>query len=332
MPGEFDIINKYFRFSGQSDSVLLGVGDDAAVIALSHAGSVQENSPSRLVVATDTLIEGVHFPVGIPAEHVASRSLLVNVSDFSAMGVRPRWFTMALAIPDVNEDWLARFSSRLGEICDDLALALVGGDTVKGPLSVSLTLIGESAGHELSRAAAQPDDELWVTNTLGRGGAALKLLHGEMQERKNPENITVVEKEQLLQHFYAPDCLLDFGTGLPGLAHAAIDISDGLLADAGHIASQSGVAIDIVWDAIPVDVVAQKIGNPDEIRRWLLTHGDEYQLLFAAPEESRQKIEALARESGVALACIGKVREGDGVELHGMKNPAEDISGFQHFS
>lgn len=332
MPGEFDIINKYFRFSGQDKSVLMGVGDDAAVLALSHSLPGEKNSGGRLVVATDTLLEGVHFPAGMPAEHVASRSLLVNVSDFAAMGVRPRWFTIALALPDANEDWLARFSSRMGALCEELTLSLVGGDTVKGPLSISLTLMGEADGQVLSRAAAKPGDELWVTNSLGRGGAALKLLDSEKQSGASPGNISAVEKEQLLQHFYAPDCLLDLGVGLSGVAHAAIDISDGLLADAGHIASQSGVAIDIEWDALPVNTIAKKLGNPDEVRRWVLTHGDDYQLLFTASAGKRPEVEALAREADVACTCIGKVREGGGVKLHGIKSPLEEAAGFQHFS
>ena len=145
MPGEFDIIKDYFSFSSRDPSVLLGVGDDAAVVEAPNIDVCAEQSDrdkylGKIVVATDTLLEGVHFPVGMSAAHIAQRSLLVNVSDFAAMGVRPRWFTMALTLPEVNKTWLGEFSASLQGICNQLDLALVGGDTVKGPLSI-LSLI-----------------------------------------------------------------------------------------------------------------------------------------------------------------------------------------------
>lgn len=346
MPGEFDIINRYFRFSDQSDSVVLGIGDDAAVMELSKA-----DISRRLVVATDTLLEGVHFPAGMAAKHVASRALMVNVSDFSAMGVRPKWFTLALALPAIDEAWLAEFSAKLKELCENLNLALVGGDTVRGPLSITLTMmgdiktreakaaekVGEANSEVLTRKGAKPGDDVWVTNTLGRGGAALKLLEGELAATtRSASPLSRNEHEQLLAHFYQPECLLDFGDKLAGIASSAIDISDGLLADAGHIAKQSAVAIDIDWNKLPVNSLVKKAGNHEEVSRWVLSHGDEYQLLFTAPEAKRQNVVEIAKQCGVQCTLIGSVEvgsveEGESVGVSGMDDNVKTIAGYQHF-
>ena len=198
---EFDIIKQYFSFSGhgiqKSGGVLLGVGDDAAILP---------SSKTPIVIATDTLIEGVHFPKYFPPQHLASRALGVNISDFAAMGVKPTAMTMALSLPSSDPQWLAEFSKSLAQQCEYYGIALIGGDTTKSPcLSVSLTLLGnthDEAGSTLRRSAAQDGDDVWVTGSLGKGAAALALLTETITSEEWPCDLA--EKENLIESFNMP--------------------------------------------------------------------------------------------------------------------------------
>lgn len=327
-PSEFDIIKRYFSFSSASaDSAkrlpvpLLGVGDDAAVLPPSDL---------PLIVATDTLNETVHFPKYFPARHLASRAMGVNLSDFAAMGARPRWITMALSLPTLDTAWLAEFSGQFESLCQQYQLALVGGDTTKAPLAISLTVIGEAInGDYLRRSGAQVGDDIWVSGSLGKGAAALTLeIH---KADAFCSELTASDRDDLLASYYAPLPQLALGQGLLGLASAAIDISDGLIADANHIAEKSLVGLQIEAERLPIHSAVRCNNDVAQMQHWVLAGGDEYELLFTAPPAKAETIQALAKSLAVDCTLIGKVVEGSGVELVGSEWQSANQRGYQHF-
>ena len=327
---EFDIIKRYFSFADVSSTnadTLVGVGDDAAVIA------AQKNP---LVVATDTLIEGVHFPADFLAEYVASRAMGVNLSDFAAMGATPRWMTMALSLPQVESEWLAAFSQRLAQLCKQHNVILIGGDTTridKG-LVISLTIIGETqskSGLCLRRNGAQVGDDVWVSGSLGKGAGALQLLMPS-------ENITQwpcsdEARAELLSSFYAPESRLALGKALVGIASSAIDISDGLIADANHIATQSQVQIIMQGDALPIHSSLATNTDFQQVQQWVLSGGDEYELLFTAAAEQSTAIQKLSLAINLPCTKIGAVGEAndEGVTVCGEGWHAQKTKGYTHF-
>ena len=325
---EFDIIKQYFSFSGhgiqKSGGVLLGVGDDAAILP---------SSKTPIVIATDTLIEGVHFPKYFPPQHLASRALGVNISDFAAMGVKPTAMTMALSLPSSDPQWLAEFSTSLAQQCEYDGIALIGGDTTKSPcLSVSLTLLGnthDEAGSTLRRSAAQDGDDVWVTGSLGKGAAALALLTETIASDEWPCDLA--EKENLKESFYAPQPRLDFGVELLTFANAAIDISDGLLADAQHIAEQSQTQLSIMGDLLPLHSGLLSHADPDKIKQWVLSGGDDYELLFTAAPPMAEAIMDLSNKHQLPCHRIGAVKSGSGVKLLGNNWTSFKVEGYQHF-
>jgi len=335
---EFDIIKRYFSFAETSQGsshadTLVGIGDDAAVIA-AHK--------NPLVVATDTLIEGVHFPPEFLAKHVASRVMGVNLSDFAAMGATPRWMTMALSLPHIDTDWLAAFSQRLAEICQQYNVTLIGGDTTRidHGLVISLTVMGEtktSSGLCLRRNGAQVGDDVWVSGSLGKGAGALQLLMPS--KNSMPWICNKKSKAELLSSFYMPEPRLALGNGLVGVATAAIDISDGLMADANHIAMQSQVKIIIDGDALPIHSGLETNLNRQIVQQWVLSGGDEYELLFTAPTEQSSTIESLSLALALPCTKIGTVTESlkeykskkDGVSVFGAGWDSQSLKGYTHF-
>jgi thiamine-monophosphate kinase len=326
---EFDIIKRYFSFANTPHQLsnahtLVGIGDDAAVIDT-------DNKP--LVVATDTLIEGVHFPPEFLAEHVATRAMGVNLSDFAAMGATPRWMTMALSLSQADPKWLAVFSKRLSELCEQYNVALIGGDTTKinQGLVVSLTVIGETqsdSGLCLRRSGAQVGDDVWVSGSLGKGAAALQLLIPT--EDLSQWVCSADDRAELLSSFYAPIPRLALGKALIGVASAAIDISDGLVADAHHIASQSNVQIKLDGEALPVHSGLASNKNNQQVQQWVLGGGDEYELLLTASPNQSGEIQALSSTFSLPCTKIGTVVEGAGVNVLGE---GWDINnkGYTHF-
>lgn len=335
---EFDIIKRYFSFTEASTSrsnadTLVGIGDDAAVVA-AHK--------NPLVVATDTLIEGVHFPPEFLAKHVASRAMGVNLSDFAAMGATPRWMTMALSLPHIDTDWLAAFSQRLAQICSQYNVALIGGDTTRidHGLVISLTVMGETqtrSGLCLRRNGAQVGDDVWVSGSLGKGAAALQLLMPS--KNSMPWICNKESKSELLASFYMPEPRLALGQGLVGIASAAIDISDGLMADANHIAMQSQVKIVIDGDALPIHSGLETNLNRQIVQQWVLSGGDEYELLFTAPTEQSSTIESLSLALELPCTKIGTVTESlkedksetDSVSVFGAGWDSQSLKGYTHF-
>jgi thiamine-monophosphate kinase len=289
MASEFEIIRKHF--TRPAPSAVLGVGDDCALIA-PRAGMT-------LAVTTDMLNSGVHFLPDAEPMNLGHKALAVNLSDLAAMGADPRWVTLALALPEVDEKWIAAFADGFFELARRVEVDLVGGDTTRGPLSISVTAIGEvPPGLALRRDAARIGDEIWVSGATGE--AALALAH--LQGRVELKGATLAA---CLARLHAPEPRIELGGRLRGFARAAIDVSDGLLADLGHILEASGIGAELDWEKLPR---AQAIaGCPDRAlaAECLLAGGDDYELVFTAPPPKRAEIEAIGRDLGLPLTRIG---------------------------
>ena len=316
---EFGLIQQYFSdLQDCADGVVLGIGDDAAVLQLSP--------DEQLVVATDTMVEGVHFPADLDGEHVASRALASNLSDLAAMGAEPRWFTLALTLPELNKNWLASFSQGLSKLARRYRCALVGGDTTRGPLTVTITVHGMvPTGEAIRRAGANLGERLFVSGIPGMGAAGLACLQGDIT------GITDASRQQLLSCFINPQPRLQLGEQLRTIASAAIDISDGLVADLGHICQRSGVGAKIYLDAL------QKLPWPTELKQdkrllpWTLAGGDDYELCFAVPPERIDALAALPVD--LPLTEIGEVVVGEAVQVIDANNQVVPVAanGYQHF-
>ncbi|PJK07802.1 thiamine-phosphate kinase [Lysobacteraceae bacterium NML08-0793] len=312
---EFDLIERIRRRSLARPDVLLGIGDDAALLA----------PPARmqLVVATDTLNHGVHFPPQTHSFDIGWKSLAVNLSDLAAMGAQPAWVSLSLSLPDADSGWLDGFIDGFMQLAAQHDMALIGGDTTRGPLSVCVSVIGFiEPGKALRRDAAQVGDDVWVSGTLGDAAAALALWQ---QGSPMPQ--------ALRQRLDRPEPRLALGQQLAGLAHAAIDISDGLLADVGHIAAASRVGIEIDLQHLPTSAALQALDVAQQTRlHWQAGGGDDYELCFTAPAAQRDAILARAYACATGVSRIGRVRAGAGVSALLSGQPVQaNRSGFQHF-
>ncbi|MDX1736274.1 MAG: thiamine-phosphate kinase [Halioglobus sp.] len=302
---EFDIIYRYFSALGRGDSVQLSVGDDCAILGL-RAGE-------RVATSVDTLVAGVHFfPDSFP-EDVGYRAVAVAASDLAAMGARPLGMTIALTLPDADELWLHAFSEGVAAAVSDLQLPLVGGDTTRGPLTVSVQVIGALPGDAaLLRGGAREGDSLCVTGTLGDAAAALAFLRGDWQPPPD-------HAQFLHERFYRPRPPLGLGQRLRGVATAAIDVSDGLLADARHVADASGVRLEIDSAALPLSAALHSHVDRDRAIQWALTGGDDYELCYCLPA-------GVAPPEGTV---IGRVVAGQGVHCDVA---AVSRGGYDHFA
>lgn len=323
---EFDVIGQFFSGIGftssaatAADSVIeLGMGDDCALLSLA-AGQ-------QLALSIDTLVAGRHFPHHAPADELAWRALAVSVSDLAAMGAKPLAFTLALTLPAIKLSWLQAFSNGLRAAADFYRIALIGGDTTQGPLSISLQVHGSvAAGTALNRAGAQAGDSIFVSGSLGDAAAALALL--------NKNTVTDAAEKYLLARYYRPQARIELGLELVSLANAAIDISDGLLADLEHIAKASGLAARVDSWKVPLSSELNAIVSPEQALHYALTGGDDYELCFTAAAEQRQSILALSDRVGVAITEIGSLLPGAGVSCLNQQGDQLDFDqlGFQHF-
>ncbi|WP_297797867.1 thiamine-phosphate kinase [uncultured Marinobacter sp.] len=310
--GEFELIRRYFSpLAGQSRaaSLVLGPGDDCAIerVASGH----------ELVFSVDTLVEGVHFPAGYDPEHLGWRSLAVAASDLAAMGAKPVCFTLALTLPEASPEWLEPFSRGLSRASRAFGLELAGGDTTRGPLTLSLQVHGEvPAGEAMLRSGARVGDYLCVSGTLGEAGAALDYL----------QSVSPSEDERaVLERYHAPVPRLDLGMALREVASAAIDISDGLLADLGHILGASDVGAELDCQAVPVSAAVSRLKGPAEALRLALEAGDDYELCVAVPPDLW---EGLPEAVHAQLSIIGKVVAGNGIK--GIESGLV-TGGYDHF-
>ncbi|HEV7614469.1 MAG TPA: thiamine-phosphate kinase [Steroidobacteraceae bacterium] len=319
--GEFELIRRFFlRPHASESSVVLGIGDDAAVLALPP--------DMQLVAAVDTLVSGSHFPVGTDPRSIGHRALAVNLSDLAAMGATPAWMTLALTVPGLDERWLERFSSGLWDLADANGVTLVGGDTTRGPLTVSVQILGYvPLGTALRRSGGRAGDLLAVTGTLGDGGAGLAFATAP----PGPETRTAAL--ELVQRFDYPTPRVQFGLAARGIATAAMDISDGLVADLPRLAQASGVAAHVEVERLPLSDAMRAAVPAAQARDWALGAGDDYELLLAVPADSYAELKAAADQLNLRLTTIGQLSGGGGVtwSLNG-KDFVPDVRGWDHFA
>lgn len=314
--GEFDLIRRFFERPARR--ALLGIGDDCALIA-------PPPRQSALAITTDMLVCDRHFLADAPPRSIGHKALAVNLSDLAAMGASPVGFTLALALPSVDEAWLEGFSAGLFALADSSGCELLGGDTTRGPLTISITAIGEVApGLALRRDAARAGDDVWVTGELGGAAFAVReALAGRPLAIGHPAR----------QRMEWPQPRLAQGLALRAIARAAIDVSDGLLADLAHICERSALGAELDWPAVPVDPALAALPEPER-RALALGGGDDYELLFTAPDSARAAIEALQSSGALRLTRIGRMSGQSGVRVRDAQGRVVDTGrgGFDHFA
>lgn len=332
-PGEFELIRRYFD-RGPARRVDLGIGDDCALLrplpddagrASASHGLAEAQADLGFAVSTDMLVAGRHFFDDVDPHALGHKALAVNLSDLAAMAARPRAFLLAIALPQPDTAWLERFACGLFELADRSGCELVGGDVTRGPLNLCLTVFGDlPVSSALRRDRAEPQDDVWVSGELGAAAHAVRArLAGQPLAADHPA----------WQRLHYPEPRVALGLSLRHLASAAIDLSDGLAGDLGHIAERSRVGIEIDWPSVPV--AACLSGVPEAERRQLaLGGGDDYELAFTAPADNRLAIEALAARVGSPLARIGRVTAGAGVTILDSRGQAfgHEIRSFDHFA
>lgn len=317
---EFELIKQFFtKQAVKRKDVLLGIGDDCAVVS--------STEKQNIVVTTDTLVAGVHFPLGTSPKAIGHKAVAVNLSDIAAMGAKPSWISLAITLPDVNDEWLSEFGQGVFELCEFYNVQLIGGDTTQGPLSITITAQGLTPeGQYLSRSGAKSGDWLYVTGDLG--DAALALQH--LKENVLTDQVVIDQVQQKLD-FPRPRVLA--GQALREYASAAIDISDGLLADLGHLCQASNVGANLVLDAIPMsDAMKQSLLFDDAIDL-ALNGGDDYELLFTVSEDKKVGLETALSQTSVAITCIGQINASQTISttLNNKPVPIQN-SCFEHFS
>lgn len=322
--GEFDVIARYFTRPVRHAA--LGVGDDCALLAPAPG--------MQLAVSSDMLVEGRHFFADVDPEALGHKALAVNLSDLAACGARPMAFTLALALPRVDETWLAGFSRGLLALADEHDCELVGGDTTQGPLNICITVFGEvPAGQALLRSGARPGDDIYVSGTLGDARLALQALLGHIAL---PAQVLARARQRLER----PTPRVALGLALRGVAHSAMDVSDGLLGDLSHIlkASGAGARIDTHAASFLIAEKAYASGvkgyfDIELVRQCTLAGGDDYELVFTAPPERRDAVAAAAQASQTRVTCIGTVEAEPGLRLlDALGQPLENrYASFDHF-
>ncbi len=316
---EFTLIERYLSELGAPRAdVVLGVGDDAAIVDIS--GQRQQ------VMALDTLVDGVHFPSDLPAEWIGYRALAVNLSDLAAMGAQPRWALLGLTLPTADEAWVADFARGLDGLAKAFNVAVIGGDVTRGPLTISVQITGVVDRAPLRRDGAQPGDRLWVSGRPGEAAAGLAVWQSELARG-------CTRWQGLRSAFTHPVPRLALGAALQGIASAVIDVSDGLIADAGHIAERS--AVKLVMDPAachPSARLRHWACEAAKAQQYYCAGGDDYELCFTAPAACDGLVTAAAQSAAVPVRCIGRVEAGEGV-FWGNQPWREDAApGYAHFS
>lgn len=304
--GEFQRIARIFAPLAESFPGALGLLDDAALI--------EPTADCEFVVTTDTIVAGVHYVGDEPASAVGRKLLRVNLSDLAAMGARPRIYTINVALPDsVDDAWLEDFAAGLAADQRQFDVVLAGGDSVAtpGPTTLTLTAIGEVArGKALRRGGARPGDTVYVSGTIGDGALGLLAVRGALPE------LAAQDREWLAGRYRIPQPRLILGQALAGVATAALDVSDGLVGDLGHIAEASGVGCVVEADRVPLSEPARAALTADAgLRETILTGGDDYELLFTLPPERGDAVPAIAEQAGIPVTPIGRVETGRGVRV-----------------
>jgi thiamine-monophosphate kinase len=316
--GEFDLIARYFKRPVRRSP--LGVGDDCALLAPAPG--------MQLAVSTDLLIEGRHFLSTVDPRRLGHKCLAVNLSDLAACGAKPLAFTLGLALPQADEAWLAPFAQGLLALADQHGCELVGGDTTRGPLAISITIFGEvPTGQALLRSGARPGDEVWVSGTLGDARLALEVFRGT---RQVPQAVF----EAARQRMECPTPRVALGLALRGVASAAIDVSDGLVGDLGHVLTASGVGASLRTEQVAaLPGQAPALSGQDRLD-FALAGGDDYELAFTAAAAARDAVLAAGRASGTAVTCIGTIEAAPGLRLVDAAGQSvmRPVAAFDHFA
>ena len=320
MLSEFDLIKRYFAQHSTTDPrVALGIGDDCALL---------NPSPGmQMAVSTDMLVSGRHFFADADPVMLGHKCLAVNLSDLAAMGAQPVAFTLALSLPEANPAWLQGFSQGLLALADKHQCGLIGGDTTKGPLNICITVFGElPPGSALRRDAAKVGDDIWVSGTLGDARLALA---GYRKEIK----LDQADHKQAAQHMHQPTPRVALGVALRGIANAAVDISDGLIGDLGHILERSQVGASLHIDSLPAGSILS-LQPLAKRREFTLAGGDDYELCFTAPNTQRANVIAAGLASNTALTRIGGIQQENGLRLLDDFGLAVNLqlTSFDHFT
>jgi thiamine-monophosphate kinase len=312
---EFELIAKYFTRPAQAD---LGVGDDAALIRVRPG--------YQLAISADMSVAGTHFFADIDPFAIGWKSMAVNVSDMAAMGAEPRWATLSIALPQIDDAWLQRFSAGLFASADAFGVSLIGGDTTRGPLNIAINILGEvPLGQALQRNGARAGDDVWVSGVLGQ--AALWLQHRLGKLDLHAQDVAV-----LATAMHAPQPRVALGQALRGIATAVLDISDGLLADLTHILEASAVGAALDWPAMPKPLLQQSAVSDAMLQQAVLAGGDDYELCFTAAPQHRDALSALAAQLALPLHRIGHITEAPGLQVFdGEAAVVLSQKGYTHF-
>lgn len=318
MTSEFDLIKRYF--ARPTPGAVLGVGDDCALLSPTPG--------MQLAVSSDMLLEGRHFsPQDSPAG-IGHKSLAVNLSDLAAMGATPRWATLAIALPGVDDAWLTAFARGFFRMADAHGIELVGGDTTRGALGIAITVLGEvPPGLALRRSGAQAGDDIWVSGQIGSAAMALAYRQGRLFMEQ-------IDAARVLPALYLPQPRIALGLALRGIAHSAIDISDGLLADLGHILAASGVGAELAFADVPVAAATANYLHQPVARECVLAGGDDYELCFTAPASQRAAVTAAGQQTGVAVTRIGHITGARELSVFDADGQTIQITttGYDHFA
>lgn len=321
---EFELIDRFFKRPGTRRSdVVQGIGDDGAVLRVPDG--------RELVVSMDTLVEGVHFPLETDPDDIGYKALAVNLSDLAAMGADPAWFTLSLTLPEADPEWLAGFSGGIVSLADEFEVALIGGDLSRGPLSITLQAHGfVPTGRALYRHAARVNDLIYVTGTLGDAGLALLAL-------QKTARLSSAARSAVLARLNRPRPRLPEGQALRDLAHAAIDISDGLIADLEHVLEASGVGAVLNIERVPVspwlrDFMAGD-GDGERGQELALTAGDDYELCFTVPPDRGGAVEKALAALSCPCACVGMIESEKGLRCRydDGREYVLPAGGYDHF-
>jgi thiamine-monophosphate kinase len=318
MPSEFELIRRYFtRPTRHAD---LAIGDDAALFRVAPG--------MQLAVTTDTLVVDIHFFDGTSQYDLGWKTLAVNLSDLAAMGAAPRWATLALTLPAADEDWIAAFAEGFFDCAGRYGVELVGGDTTRGPLAMTVTLFGEvPAGQAITRAGGQPGDDLWISGCPGLAALGLMCLQ---------YRVRLTDADLALAALHRPVPRVEAGVALRGIAHAMIDVSDGLGGDLAHLCECSGLGAVLDKDALPLAALIEAGAGEALACRTVLVGGDDYELLFSAPLSAREALAALAGQLDLPLTRIGRLSEETGAILladgSGASPRPLDVCGYDHFA
>lgn len=318
---EFDFIRKYLQNQQQDHQVVLGIGDDAAI--------VRPQAGCDLCFSSDMLLKNKHFFEGVAPEDLAWKVLAVNISDIAAMGAKPKWALLSAGLPELDEDWLRRFCNSLFDLAQRFGVTLIGGDTTRGDLVFNVTIIGElPQGQALQRDAAKVGDDIWVSGKIGLAASALNCV---LKQCDLPSEIFQQCEAELLR----PMPRVALGQAILNVAHAAQDVSDGLAQDIGHILAASNVGAEIWADEVPTLPSLKAVLPREQWLQYTLAGGDDYELVFTAPHNYREALLAAAQKSDTPITRIGKITDTGRLKVVNSVSDGTEIAltslGFDHF-